>query len=153
MSAELPSIFSTHNLHRRAMELLTPAARVQVASEPSRNAILSEGRFAEVIIVRAPLPPQLFEAADRLRAVIRHGAGLDMIPVEEATRAGVLVANVPAVNASSVAEYVIFAAIALLRRFRLVDRDLRTGGWNAGRAHADFGIELTGRRLGIVGMG
>ena len=48
-----------------------------------------------------------------------------MIPVEAATKAGVLVANVPGVNARTVAEHVFFVALALLRRFRMVDRDLR----------------------------
>ncbi|TIQ48644.1 MAG: dehydrogenase, partial [Mesorhizobium sp.] len=69
----------------------------------------------------APLPSALFEGATKLRAAIRHGAGLDMVPMEAATAAGVLVANVPAVNARSVAEYVMFATLALLRRFRMVD--------------------------------
>ena len=103
--------------------------------------------------MRAPLPPALFDDAPKLRAAIRHGAGLDMIPVEAATRAGVLVANVPGVNARSVAEHVFFVTMALLRRFRTMDRDLRQRGWLAGRAHADKAHELHGRTLGVVGAG
>ena len=74
------------------------------------------------------LPAALFDGAPKLRAAIRHGAGLDMIPVEAATAAGVLVANVPGVNARSVAEHVFFVTMALLRRFRMMDRDLRAAG-------------------------
>ena len=103
--------------------------------------------------MRAPLPPALFDDAPKLRAAIRHGAGLDMIPVEAATRAGVLVANVPGVNARSVAEHVFFVTMALLRRFRMMDRDLRQRGWLAGRDHADKAHELHGRTLGVVGAG
>ncbi len=147
------TIFSTHNIHPRAAELLASAGKLVVASAPTPEAILAEGTSADILIVRAPIPPEFFSAAPRLRAAIRHGAGLDMIPLDAATAAGVLVANVPAVNAATVAEHVIFVALALLRRFRLVDRDLRVGGWNAGRAHADAGHELAGRRIGIVGMG
>src|SRR5690606_28654641 len=95
----------------------------------------------------------LFADAHRLKAAIRHGAGLDMIPVEAATAAGVLVANVPAVNARSVAEHVIFSMLALLRRFRPMDRDLRQKGWLAGRAYSDSNHELAGRTVGIVGLG
>ena len=76
-----------------------------------------------------------------------------MIPVDAATAAGVLVANVPGVNARTVAEYVLFTATALLRRFRAVDRDLRTQGWLAAREQANFGADLGGRTIGIVGMG
>jgi D-3-phosphoglycerate dehydrogenase / 2-oxoglutarate reductase len=63
------------------------------------------------------------------------------------------VANVPGVNARTVAEHVIMVTLALLRRFRLIDRDLRQAGWLVGRAHADHAHDLAGRTLGIVGMG
>jgi len=103
--------------------------------------------------VRGPLPAALFEDAPRLRCVIRHGAGIDMIPYDEATRAGVLIANVPGVNAPTVAEHVFMVSLALLRQFRRVDRDLRSVAWNVGRAHADTNLDLGGKTLGIVGFG
>jgi D-3-phosphoglycerate dehydrogenase len=112
-----------------------------------------EAEAADIIIVRAPLPQAIYGNAPRLRAAIRHGAGLDMIPIPEATAAGVLVANVPGANAVTVAEHVIFSAIALLRRFRMVDRDLRTAGWNVAREHSYVLSDLSGLKLGIVGMG
>ncbi len=124
-----------------------------VASALDAATLQREAEDAEIVIVRAPLPPALFDTATRLRAAIRHGAGLDMIPLEAATRAGVLVANVPGVNARSVAEHVFFVTLALLRRFRAMDRDLRTSGWLAGRDHANLTNELTSRTMGIVGMG
>jgi D-3-phosphoglycerate dehydrogenase len=146
-------ILSTHPLHPRAAAMLADAGDLVVASRPDADALLREGREADIVIVRAPLPEALFGEAPRLRAAIRHGAGLDMIPIEAATRAGVLVANVPAVNAVTVAEHVFLVTLALLRRFRQVDGDLRAKGWAAGRAHADAGHDLAGRTLGIVGMG
>jgi D-3-phosphoglycerate dehydrogenase len=76
-----------------------------------------------------------------------------MIPVAAATEAGVLVANVPGVNAQTVADYVMFATLALARRFREIDSDLRRKGWFAGRAYAESARELRGATMGIVGMG
>jgi D-3-phosphoglycerate dehydrogenase len=149
----VPVIFSTHALHPAAAALMAGGGELRVASAPDPATLLREGRAAEIVIVRAPLPPALFAEAPRLRAAIRHGAGLDMIPVEAATAAGVLVANVPGVNARTVAEHVILATLMLLRRSRLIDRDLRERGWLAGRAHADLAHDLAGRVLGIVGMG
>jgi D-3-phosphoglycerate dehydrogenase len=73
--------------------------------------------------------------------------------MEAATAAGVLVANVPGANASTVAEHAIFAAIALLRRYRQVDSALRTRGWAAARGLADTNRDLGGRVLGILGYG
>jgi D-3-phosphoglycerate dehydrogenase len=149
----MPRILSTHPLHPRAAAMLAVVGDLVVASATDADTLRREGSDADVIIVRAPLPEALFAEAPRLRAAVRHGAGLDMIPIEAATRAGVLVANVPAVNAVTVAEHVFLVTLALLRRFRQVDGDLRSRGWAAGRAHADGGHDLAGRTMGIVGMG
>jgi D-3-phosphoglycerate dehydrogenase len=146
-------IYSTHALHPRASEMLAGAGELSIASALDPGTLEREGRRADIVIVRAPLPPTLFAEAPGLRAAIRHGAGLDMIPVEAATDAGVLVANVPAVNARSVAEHVFFVVMALLRRFRMMDRDLRATGWLAGRDHSERTQELAGRTLGVIGFG
>lgn len=146
-------IFSTHNLHPAVTARLQARAPYVVASSPTAAAILAEGTGAEVLIVRANIPPEYFDLAKGLRAAVRHGAGLDMVPMDAATRAGVLVANVPGVNASTVAEHAIFAAIALRRRFREVDLALRSEGWTAARAFGDIGRDLGGATLGILGFG
>lgn len=146
-------IFSTHALHPAAGAMLNNVADLRVASAPDPETLLREGRGAGIVIVRAPIPPAFFEDAPMLRAAIRHGAGLDMIPMDAATRAGVLVANVPAVNAPTVAEHVFLVILALLRRFRLMDRELRQKGWATGRSQADGATDLGGRTIGIVGMG
>lgn len=146
-------IFSTHPLHPAAEAMLKAGGDLRVASAPDPDTLLREGQGAGIVVVRAPIPPAFFEDAPALRAAIRHGAGLDMIPIDAAARAGVLVANVPAVNASTVAEHVFLVTLALLRRFRLMDRELRQKGWAAGRSQSDGASDLGGRTLGIVGMG
>jgi D-3-phosphoglycerate dehydrogenase len=148
----MPMIFSTHGLHPEAAAMLAAAGELRIATAPDPATLLAEARDAAVIIVRAPLPEALI-GAPSLRAAIRHGAGIDMIPLAAATAAGVLVANVPGANARTVAEHVILVTLALLRRARLIDRDLRHHGWAAARAHADVAHDLAGRTLGIVGMG
>src|SRR5690348_6990016 len=115
---EEPIVYSTHPLHPNAARLLDGKARLVVASGLSAATLAQEAKTADIVIVRANLPDSLFAGAKKLKAAIRHGAGLDMIPVEAATEASVLVANVPNVNAHSVAEHVIFVALALARRFR-----------------------------------
>jgi D-3-phosphoglycerate dehydrogenase len=146
-------IFSTHPLHPEVMADLRALGRMQIASAPTAQAIATESAGAGIIIVRAPIPHGVASREPGLRAMIRHGAGLDMIDVDEATQAGVLVANVPGANALTVAEHVIWSAMALLRRFPQVNRDLHAGGWAMARSHADHGRELSGRRLGILGLG
>ncbi len=149
----MPIIFSTHVLHPEPTALLQAHGDLVIASGIDPVTLADEARNADVVIVRAVLPPVLFERAPRLRAAVRHGAGLDMIPVDAATRAGVIVANVPGANARTVAEHVLWTSMALLRTFRRVDRDLRQKGWLAGRDHAVNGNDLSGRTIGIIGFG
>lgn len=146
-------IYSTHSLHPKVEAMLVKAGEYQVASALDPATLVSEGAEAGIIVVRANIPAELFIRQRNLRAAIRHGAGLDMIPVDAATAAGVLVANVPGANAVTVAEYVVFATLALTRRFRMIDRDLRGKGWFAGRSHAEQAGEISGRTMGIIGMG
>lgn len=148
-----PVIFSTHPLHPEVTAALSALGDFRVASAPTVAAIEAESEGAGVIVVRAPIPPQVVRRGARLLALVRHGAGLDMIPVEVATECGVLVANVPGANAVTVAEHVIWSALALLRLYPQVSADLRASGWAAARAHSDHGRELSGRTLGVVGMG
>jgi len=112
-------VLSTHRLHPRAAQMIEAVASFKVAVSLVPADLVAGGPHRDILIVRAPLPPELFASASRLRAAIRHGAGVDMIPLEAATAAGVLVANVPGANARSVAEYVMFCALALARRFRV----------------------------------
>lgn len=146
-------IFSTHSLHPDVTTELMTLGRLVIASQPSPAAILDESAGASIIVVRAPIPPEIFGREKLLKAAVRHGAGLDMIPLDAATQAGVLVANVPGVNAVTVAEHCVWSSLALLRRYPAVSADLRSAGWAVARAHSDHGRELSGRTIGIVGMG
>ena len=150
---ERTRIVSTHVLHPRAQSMLDGAGDLVVATALDTDTLVRECRDADVVIVRAPMPPELFAAQRRLKMTVRHGAGLDWIPMEAATEAGVLVANVPGVNARTVAEHVLFGAMAVLRRFRVIDRDLRRHGWLAGREHSVHTSELAGKTIGVIGMG
>ena len=148
-----PTIFSTHPLHPEVTRDLQALGTLRISSAPTPEAILAESTGASIIVVRAPIPPEIIARESGLMALIRHGAGLDMIPVTEATKAGVIVANVPGVNAVTVAEHVIWTALALLRLHPQVAADLRAKGWEPARRHSNAGRELTGKTLGIVGFG
>lgn len=150
---ESKTIFSTHILHPEVTRDLRALGDFRVASAPTPDAINAESAGAEIIVVRAKIAPGIIRRENALMACVRHGAGLDMIPVDVATGAGVLVANVPGANATTVAEHVIWCALALFRKYPEVNSDLRHGGWEAGRQHANDGRELSGKTVGILGVG
>ncbi|WP_164662230.1 D-isomer specific 2-hydroxyacid dehydrogenase family protein [Tropicibacter sp. Alg240-R139] len=146
-------IFSTHPLDPDVTRELCKLGDYHVAATPSPQDILRDSLGAEIIVVRAPIDPQIIRRETGLRALVRHGAGLDMIPIDVATQVGALVANVPGANAVTVAEHVVWSALSLLRRNPEVTHDLQRNGWEAGRQHSVSGREMSGKTLGIIGFG
>lgn len=108
---------------------------------------------AGVLVVRTfPTDSKLFDSAPRLRAVVKHGSGVDNIDVEEATRRGIQVANTPGgANASSVAEGAVALMLAALRQIRTMDKAVREGNFD--RRWTTVLDDLSAGTVGIVGLG
>lgn len=108
------------------------------------------GRYDAVIVRVAQLDADVIDRADKLRVIAKHGAGLDNVDVDAASRRGIVVCNTPGANSRSVAEHAIGLLFALRRNLRGADRHVRAGEWD--RA-AYVGHELTGDTLGLFGFG
>lgn len=108
------------------------------------------GRYDAVIVRVANLDASVIERADRLRVVAKHGAGLDNVDVEAASRRGIVVCNTPGANARSVAEHAVALLFAVRRTLLTADEHVRSGGWER---PAFTGHELTGDTLGLFGFG
>lgn len=88
------------------------------------------------------------DAADKLKVICMHGIGLDLIDVEHARSKGIVVENLPGINADAVAELALGLIIALARNFVEADRQFREGHWRR-----QVGSELIGKTVGIIGLG
>ncbi|VFR24457.1 D-3-phosphoglycerate dehydrogenase [plant metagenome] len=151
--SDQPAILLTNPIHPDARALLSPHARLVLAPDTAPDTLKRLAAEAEGIIVRAMLPPDIFENVPRLRGVVRHGVGLDMIPVEAATARRIPVANVPGSNTTAVVEYALSAILTLRRRVARMDDLMRREGWAAARALADDTQEIEGSTCGIIGLG
>ncbi|MBV9557967.1 MAG: hydroxyacid dehydrogenase [Pseudolabrys sp.] len=151
--ADRPTVLLTNPVHPDAVALLDPAARLVTAPDTTDATLRALAREADGIIVRAKLPDDIVDHAPKLRGMVRHGVGLDFIPVDAATARGVAVANLPGCNTQAVAEYCFAALLELRRGLARMDSVLRRNGWAAARGLADSTGELGGTTLGIVGVG
>ena len=108
---------------------------------------------ADALIVRnrAQVDAQLLAAAPKLRVVGRLGVGLDNIDMDACAARGIAVIPATGANAQAVAEYVIAAAMLLLRGACRATGDVAAGRWPRG-ALSD-GREFAGTTLGLVGFG
>ena len=151
----MPRILLTQPIHPLAQARLGALGELVVAPNTALDTLRSCAAGCDVVMVRAQLPTDIFAAAPSLVGAVRHGAGVDMIPIAEASAHGVLVANVPGVNANAVAEHVLRSLLQLARLSAQMALHLRerSAGWAQARAFADAGFELNGRTLGLVGFG
>ena len=108
------------------------------------------GRYDAVVVRVAGLDADVIDRADSLQIIAKHGAGLDNVDIDAASRRGVVVCNTPGANSRSVAEHALSLLFALRRNHRGADRHVRGGGWDRG---AYTGRELTGNTLGLFGFG
>jgi D-3-phosphoglycerate dehydrogenase len=76
-----------------------------------------------------------------------------MIPIPEASAAGVLVSRVPGANAAAVAEFATAQMLAAARGVQALDAAHRSEGWDRARARTAEATELAGKTLGLVGVG
>lgn len=151
-------IILTDTIHPQAHRILEQETEV-ITLDSALPADQAEHKLRQLItdaqglIVRRKLPDGIFDSGNTLRGVVRHGVGLDFIPVDSATRHGIPVANTPDVNANSVAEYAITAILESARRLNHFDQMVRSGNWPARKTAPSLTFEVKGRTLGIIGFG
>ncbi|MGT2455534.1 hydroxyacid dehydrogenase [Cupriavidus basilensis] len=153
-----PRVLLTDPILPEAHELLAASADVELlpsglVGEASDQVLRESISRFDGLIVRRQLPDDLFDAGTRLRAVVRHGVGVDFIPVERATAYGIPVANTPDTNSNAVAEYAISAVLAMNRRLAEFDAAVRRGDWNRRMISGTQCRELRGASLGVIGYG
>jgi (S)-sulfolactate dehydrogenase len=131
-------------------------ARFDVLYDPklvdAPDALLAVVADARGLIVRnrTQVRGALLARAPRLKVVGRLGVGLDNIDVEACRAHGIDVHPAAGANDLSVAEYVLTAALVLLRGAWFASGAVAAGEWPRQRL---MGRELAGKQLGLVGFG
>lgn len=109
------------------------------------------GNF-DIVIVRSrtKLTKDLIENANKCKIIARVGVGLDNIDVDAAKTKGIRVINAVEGAMNAVAELVLGLMLSLAREIPRADREIRNCNWLKKEL---MGTELSGKYLGIVGLG
>jgi lactate dehydrogenase-like 2-hydroxyacid dehydrogenase len=102
-------------------------------------------------VVGGPVPGTLIDRLPKLEIISSFGVGYESVDVHAARSRGIRVTNTPNVLNDAVAELAIGLMIALARQLPQADSFVRSGKWTA--ASYPLTSELTGRTVGIVGLG
>lgn len=106
----------------------------------------------EIVIVRSrtKMTRELIERAGKCKIIARVGVGLDNVDVDAAKAKGIRVINAVEGAMNAVAELVLGLMLSLAREIPRADREIRNGNWLKKEL---MGSELSGKYLGIVGLG
>jgi glyoxylate reductase len=95
----------------------------------------------------------LAQAGERLKLIANYGAGVDHIDVQSARQRGILVSNTPGVVTEDTADMTMALMLAVLRRIPEGLAVMQRGEWDGWAPTAYMGGRVSGKRLGILGMG
>ena len=128
----------------------------------ARMAELFDVRFGTDLAEADVLVPTIVDEIDaaligtagpRLKLIANYGNGVDHIDLKAARARGILVTNTPGVLTDDAADMAMALLLAVPRRLAEGERLVRSGGWSGWSPTAMLGRRITGKTLGILGMG
>jgi phosphoglycerate dehydrogenase-like enzyme len=133
---------------------MTPAGFELVVADPGTPDFIQAAGDAQYYLGLARhMGGEFFRTAPNLKLVQLLSAGYDHVDVEAARKARVPVSNNGGANAIAVAEHTLMLMLAVLKRVVRFHNDVVAGKWRVGNAAEIRVYELSGRRLGIAGLG
>ena len=106
-----------------------------------------------VILRNINVTREMMRQAKKLKVIGKHGVGCNTIDLEAAKEFGITVLNTPTANTNSVAELIVGMMLTAARHINYCDAKTRQEGFTRIAPPEVSGRELTGKVLGLVGMG
>lgn len=152
-------IFITRHIPGKALELLKQSHEVDIWAGPGaipHNELLKRvvGVDAILSLLTEKIDKDVFDAAgSNLKIVANYAVGYDNIDLSEAKKSKIIITNTPGNLGDAVAEMAITLMFALSRRLIDADRWMKSGNYTAWDPDLFLGQDLSGKTIGIVGMG
>jgi D-3-phosphoglycerate dehydrogenase len=147
------SVLICDSINQTGIDILKKAG-MKVDYKPNilTDELLSIVKDYQVILVRirTKITREVIQAASNAKIIARAGVGLDNIEVTAAEEKGIRVVNAPEAAINAVSELTVGNMISLARSIPLADSEMKRGKWIKKNL---MGTELSGKYLGIVGVG
>jgi D-3-phosphoglycerate dehydrogenase len=122
---------------------------VETSSDPLAEIAEADGIVASAKVV---YDGTLMDRAPALKVIARTGVGYDNISVPDATARGICVCYTPDAPTISTAEHTVALILAAAKQLKRYNRAM-VAQPTADHITSYYGLELYGRRLGLVGLG
>jgi D-3-phosphoglycerate dehydrogenase len=146
-------IIISDGMSKEGIDILQNAGLEITNKKFTPDELLSAIPDYDAILVRSAtkVTKEVIDAGKKLKVIARGGVGLDNIDVNYAKEKGILVLNTPGASSISVAEMALSHLFAISRFTYKSTSEMQAGKWP--KKEYSEGFELTGKTLGILGLG
>ena len=154
-----PKVIITRRLQDRVEKRMRELFNVNLshAEYPiSRQELLSAVKEADILVptIGDKIDASILSAASsKLKLIANYGAGYDHIDIKTALQRGIIVTNTPSVLTTDTADMTMALILAIPRKLREGHEEMQSGNWKGWSPSAMIGMRITGKKLGILGMG
>jgi len=145
----LPTKWKDPSLYKEALEILKKVADIEYVSEKRFEEQLAEAEA----MVGYRVGEEILRKAPKLKVVARFGVGYDDCDVDALTRHKVYLVYTPGVLSDAVADMTIALILACNRKIVQADRYVREGWAKGAPGYPEYGVDLKGKTIGIIGLG
>ncbi len=111
------------------------------------------GKQALICLLTDRVDAEVLDAGRDLRIVANIAVGYNNIDVEACRARGIVVTNTPDVLTNACADFTWALILGITRRLGEAERQLRRGDWKGWALDHMLGMELRGKKLGLIGLG
>lgn len=153
-----PRVLLTRRIPASVLARLEAAADVDLfegRSAMPREELLARvaGKQALICLLTDRIDTDVLDAGADLRIVANIAVGHNNIDLAACRARGVVVTNTPDVLTNACADFTWSLILAITRRLGEAERQLRRGDWKGWALDHMLGMELNGKRLGVIGLG
>ena len=154
-----PKVIITRSLQDRVEKRMRELFNVDLSDAKypiSRQELLSAVKEADILVptIGDKIDASILSAASsNLKLIANYGAGYDHIDIKTALQRGIIVTNTPSVLTTDTADMTMALILAIPRKLREGHEEMQSGSWKGWSPSAMIGMRITGKKLGILGMG
>ena len=154
-----PRVIITRRLQDRVEKRMRELFNVNLSDAEypiSKQELLSAVKEADILVptIGDKIDASILSAASsNLKLIANYGAGYDHIDIKTALQRGIIVTNTPSVLTTDTADMTMALILAIPRKLREGHEEMQSGSWKGWSPSALIGMRITGKKLGILGMG
>lgn len=150
-----PKIVVCDHIHQAGLDMLINDDQIEYifAADVDKTALLDIIETADIAITRSStdVDDKFLAKANKLKAVIRAGVGVDNVDIDGCSKKGIIVMNVPTANTIAAVELTMAHMLSCMRMFPYSHDHLKNQRiW---KREKWYGHELKGKKLGVIGFG